>query len=131
MGLARAAELNSYPGPRHVLDAVEAGQLHLSADQLSGVKQLFADMSAEAKRLGGVILNEEQTLERAFSEGKIAEADLKTRVSRIASLQGELRLVHLGTHLRTRALLSEDQIQRYNQLRGYSGSGSSQKEHSH
>ena len=25
MALARAAELNGYPGPRHMLDAVEAG----------------------------------------------------------------------------------------------------------
>ena len=32
MGLARAAELNSYPGPRHVLDAAQAGQLHLTPE---------------------------------------------------------------------------------------------------
>lgn len=35
MGLARAAELNGYPGPRHVLDAADAGKLSLSGEQLN------------------------------------------------------------------------------------------------
>ncbi|HLC43193.1 MAG TPA: hypothetical protein VJO34_16400 [Methylomirabilota bacterium] len=131
MGLARAAELNSYPGPRHLLDAVEAGQLHLDKEQLSAVKRLFGEMSAEAKRLGDVILKEEQALEASFREGKISDADLKAQVSRIASFQGELRLVHLRTHLETRALLSDPQIQRYNQVRGYSENQADRGQHSH
>lgn len=131
MGLARAAELNSYPGPRHVLDAVEAGQIHLGAGQLAAVKQLFEKMSAEAKRLGAVILSEEQALEVEFRAGRVTEPDLKARVSRIASLQGELRLVHLRTHLETRALLSESQIQRYNQVRGYADGEPGREQHQH
>ena len=129
MGLARAAELNSYPGPRHVLDAVQASQLQLTDEQLSAVKQLFGEMSAEAKRLGDVILKEEQALEAGFRGGKISEADLKDRVSRIASLQGELRVVHLRTHLETRALLTDPQIQRYNQVRGYSTTDTDHEKH--
>ena len=131
MGLARAADLNSYPGPRHLLDAVQASQLQLTDEQLSAVKQLFGEMSAEAKRLGDVILKEEQALEAGFRGGKISEADLKDRVSRIASLQGELRLVHLRTHLRTRALLSEHQINLYNQLRGYLRGQTGSEQHPH
>ena len=41
MGLARAAELNGYPGPRHVLDAAREGRLHLSPGQLQAVQRLF------------------------------------------------------------------------------------------
>jgi hypothetical protein len=119
MGLARAAELNGYPGPRHVLDAVEAGQLHLSPAQLRSVRQLFDEMSREARRLGDAILREEQALEATFRAGGISEADLRARIARIAALSGELRAVHLRTHLRTRAILTDHQVQRYNQLRGY------------
>ena len=33
----------------------------------------------------------------------------------------ELRFVHLSTHLKTPDILSEDQIEKYNRLRGYFG----------
>lgn len=131
MGLARAAELNGYPGPRHVLDAVEAGQLHLSTEQLRAVRQLFAGMSREAKRLGDTILKEEQALEAAFRTGTISEPELRARVARIAALRGELRAVHLRTHLETRALLTDHQIERYNQVRGYAGGAGGQGPHKH
>jgi hypothetical protein len=119
MGLARAAELNGYPGPRHLLEAVEAGQLHLSAEQLGAIRRLFEAMTDEARRLGATILREEQALEAAFRAGGISEAELRARVARIAALSGELRAVHLRTHLKTRAILTDHQIQRYNQVRGY------------
>src|SRR5439155_23380697 len=38
MGLARAADLAGYPGPRHVLDATETGQLHLTSAQLASFR---------------------------------------------------------------------------------------------
>jgi hypothetical protein len=131
MGLARAAELNGYPGPRHVLEAVEAGQLHLSPEQLQAVRRLFDVMSGEARRLGDAILREEQALEGAFRAGTIGEGDLRTRVARIAALQSELRVLHLKTHLEARVLLSEHQVQRYNQLRGYGGGGADPGRHGH
>ena len=121
MGLARAAELNGYPGPRHVLDAARAGQLPLTAAQLRTVQGLFDSMAQHAQRLGGQILREEQSLEGEFRTGRINEADLRARVARIATLQGQLRAVHLRTHLETRAALTGQQVRRYNELRGYSG----------
>jgi len=39
MGFARPAELNHYPGPRHVLD--NADKLQLSSDQLGKTQELF------------------------------------------------------------------------------------------
>lgn len=121
MGLARAAELNGFPGPRHVLDAAEAAQLSLTPAQLAAVKARFARMSAEARRLGENILREEQALEVAFRAGTLSEPALRARVGRLATLHGELRLVHLRAHLETRALLDPQQLHRYNVLRGYVG----------
>ena len=118
-GLARAAELNGFPGPRHVLDAVAAGQLELRADQLEAVRQIHQHMQSEAQRLGARLLDEERTLEGAFRSRAITAADLDARLARIAALQAELRAVHLRAHLTTRPLLSPEQLARYDEIRGY------------
>jgi hypothetical protein len=124
MGLARAAELNGYPGPRHVLDAAAAGQLSVTAQQVAEVRRVFEAMERNAQRLGARVIAEEQALEAAFRGGAITEADLAERVRSLAVVQGELRQVHLRAHLATRALLTETQVARYNELRGYAPAGS-------
>jgi hypothetical protein len=50
-------------------------------------------------------------------------------VRNAAALQGEYRLAHLETHRRMRALLTEEQIKRYDALRGYSSEGAAQHRH--
>ncbi len=40
-GMAKPAELNGYPGPRHVLDAVEAGEFKLTSDQEEQIEALY------------------------------------------------------------------------------------------
>jgi len=129
MGLARAAELNGYPGPRHVLDAVREGRLRLSPGQLQTVQRLFDVMAREAKRLGDMILEEERALEGEFRKGTISESDLQAGVTRIAALQGQLRAAHLKTHLETRPVRTEQQIQHYDPLPRYGAS--SPQEHKH
>jgi hypothetical protein len=119
MGLARAAELNSYPGPRHVLDAIAAGKLPASREQLERIQQVFNTMNSDAVNIGAKILAEEQTLEAGFRSAMITDAELRSRVAAIAALRGELRTIHLAAHLVTRRILSESQIARYNELRGY------------
>ena len=52
MGLAQAAELNSYPGPRHVLDAIAAGKLPASREQLERIHQVFNTMNSGAVNIG-------------------------------------------------------------------------------
>jgi len=119
MGRARAAELNGYPGPRHVLDAARAGQLTLTPEQTRAAERLFDGMAREAQRLGDKILREEQGLEGEFRAGRISEADLNGRTLRIAALEGKLRAVHLRAHIAMRAVLSPSEIQQYNAIRGY------------
>ncbi|PWU25151.1 MAG: hypothetical protein C5B48_02740 [Candidatus Rokuibacteriota bacterium] len=131
MGLARAAELNNYPGPRHVLDAVAAGRLAASADQIQRVQQIFDEMNSQALSVGAQILDEEQLLEAGFRAATVTEPDLRSRVLRIATLQGDLRAIHLTAHLATRAVLSESQVARYNELRGYTARPADQQGHEH
>jgi len=126
MGLAKAGELNGYPGPAHVLEM--AGDLALTSQQLADIGAIKERMSAAALALGGEIVERERDLDRRFAAGTIGEAELRDATEAIGSLQGRLRAVHLAAHLATRALLSEAQIARYAALRGY---GSDPGEHAH
>ncbi len=117
MGLAKAAELNSYPGPMHVLEL--ADKLQLSARQRSETKKAFEQMQGEATRLGKLIVEKEAKLNDLFAEGNALQTSLQANVKDIARLQGELRVVHLRAHLDMRRLLAPEQIKKYNEIRGY------------
>ena len=130
MGQARVAELQGYPGPRHVLDAWDAGKLPLSSEQATRVQEIARAMASEARRLGALVLDTERELALAFGNGVIDATNLRARVERIAALRGELRAVHLRAHLETRALLDPAQIARYAELRGHAPDGGSPR-HGH
>jgi Spy/CpxP family protein refolding chaperone len=117
MGLAKVAELNSYPGPMHVLEL--ADRLELTIKQRAATEALMRAMHQKARPLGVQIIDAERDLDRAFAENRIDAAGLKRRVDAIAALQGKLRTAHLETHLSQRALLTPAQIARYDELRGY------------
>ena len=104
MGMAKAAELNGYPGPAHVLAL--AGQLGLTEAQQRNVQAIFDRMSAAAKPIGGELIAQEQTLDQLFAKSDITPDRLATATAAIAELQGRLRAVHLAAHLGTRALLT-------------------------
>lgn len=117
MGLARPAELNQYPGPKHVLELVV--ELELSDEQRQHVEASHAAMLGEAQRLGKEIVDKERHLDRRFAHSHIDEEVLRSVTAEIAELYGELRFVHLRAHLETRAVLSPGQIESYDRLRGY------------
>ena len=130
MNQARVAEIQGYPGPRHVLDAWDAGTLPLSSEQVTRVQEIARTMASEARRVGGLVLDTERELALAFRDGGIDAMNLRGRVERIAALRGELRVVHLRAHLETRAVLDPAQIARYAELRGYALDGGTPR-HSH
>ncbi len=117
MGLAKAAELNSYPGPLHVLEL--AGELGLSDLQRTNTEALVVEMREKATAVGARIIEAEQQLDQAFAKGWIDPAYLRKQTGTIAMHQGELRAIHLETHLAQRAILTPEQIARYNEFRGY------------
>lgn len=115
MGLARAAELNGYPGPKHVLEFKD--QLGISSAQEKQVERIREQMLNEARSLGRSIVDAERSIDEAFMSRQISEADLASRTSIIARLQGELRRVHLQAHLLTRRILTDEQVKKYYELR--------------
>jgi Spy/CpxP family protein refolding chaperone len=117
MGYAKSAELNHYPGPGHALEL--ADQLGLSAEQLAAAKALANAHHAEARAIGAKLVESERALEQLFRSGRVDQAALARAVEAAAQLQGEYRLSHLETHRRTRALLTAEQVARYDALRGY------------
>jgi hypothetical protein len=120
MALAKAAELNGYPGPLHGIELAE--KIGLSTDQLRAVKDLKMREEAEAKPLGAEIVAVERELDQAFANHTIDRAKLKALTGKLGELQGRLRAIHLAAHLDTNALFSTQQIARYNELRGYATS---------
>jgi uncharacterized cupredoxin-like copper-binding protein len=125
MGYAKAAELNSFPGPMHVLEL--ADKLKLTPEQHAVTRKLMEAHKAEASKIGARLVEAEQRLEALFRSGNVAQDTLAQAVARAAVVQGEYRLAHLETHRRMRALLSADQAARYDELRGYRSSGQRHK----
>jgi Spy/CpxP family protein refolding chaperone len=119
MGLAKAAELNHYPGPRHVLDLSE--DLGLTDKQRERTTEVYDEMHREAVRLGRISIEMEETLERRFAEQTIDETVLRNLILEIEELKGKLRFTHLRAHLTMKELLTPEQIVTYDALRGYAG----------
>lgn len=116
-GLALAAELNGIPGPAHLLELRDA--LALTPDQTAAIETIFAEMQAEAIAAGERLIAAEAALEFAFADGGLDEARLRALVDAAAAARAELRFVHLARHLSMPPLLTEEQIARYGELRGY------------
>lgn len=117
MGLAMAAELNSYPGPMHVLEL--AAPLDLSQEQRTRMAELVAAMKADAIPLGEKVIAAEAALDRRFADKSIDGASLDAGVQAIGEAAAALRLAHLKYHLATVEILTPVQVQKYNELRGY------------
>jgi len=116
-GLALPAELNGVPGPAHLLELSE--EIGLSAAQVTALETIFDEMQQEARAAGQRFIAAEQALEAAFRAGGLDRERLGQLIDAAAEARAELRLVHLSRHLETPPLLSEAQIARYNELRGY------------
>lgn len=116
-GLARAAELNHYPGPAHVLEL--ADKLQLSAEQTSRTRAIFDSMQKAAIRQGTALVEKERELDRQFAAGTVTEDSLRSILRQIGELQAEVRKSHLQAHIEQRAILTKTQIAKYDQLRGY------------
>ncbi len=129
MGFAKAAELNHYPGPRHVLDL--AKELALTTNQLEKTKSLFESMKKEATKLGKMLIDKEKELDRLFASGRISAKKLENILMEIASIKAKLRYVHLKAHLEQKQILSSHQVVLYDKLRGYGSSHGHHHNHEH
>lgn len=117
MGLSLPAELNGYPGPKHVLELTDG--LGLTPVQRQKTTELFDLMKVEAVTLGARLITEEHALETLFTATGATLDATKQAVDTVARTQGELRFVHLKYHLLMAAALTPAQSRRYAELRGY------------
>lgn len=114
-GMALYAELNGYPGPKHVIDLEK--RLELNAEQRKQVRDIYDEMLIRARQLGKMVVKVEEELNYAFSSGMISAESVEEDAEQAGRLRGLLRGVHLTAHLRTKELLTKKQIQLYVKIR--------------
>ena len=104
---------------RHVRALSEfAEEMGLSPEQRAAARALLDRHKAEARDAGARFVDAECELEMLFRLRKVQSAGLASAVRRLARVESEYRLLHLETNRRMRALLTEEQIDRYAELRG-------------
>ncbi len=114
-GMAFAADQNGYPGPMHILELKD--RLKLTADQEARARALMHAMFAESKPKSVHLLETEAKLRRLFADRTADDAAVRVAVAEVERARGQVRLVHLLTHLKTRDLLTEDQRRIYHEAR--------------
>ncbi|HLE47761.1 MAG TPA: Spy/CpxP family protein refolding chaperone [Candidatus Thermoplasmatota archaeon] len=116
-GLALPAELNGYPGPKHILEFQE--ELGLNDTQRQQITALFDSMRAEAKAGGQRVLAAYRALDQWFREEGRDAAELEPLLLEVGEAEAQLRGVHLRAHLASLPLLTIHQRAMYQELRGY------------
>jgi len=116
-GLAKAAELNGMPGPKHILEM--KNEINLTPEQEKRVTDLYNRMQKDAVELGHELIGLERELNARFADKTIDEKGLDDLLNEISRTYKALRFEHLAAHLKTPDILSAEQIKKYNTLRGY------------
>ena len=120
-GFAKAAELNGLPGPFHLLELKD--EIPLTREQVTAITAIYERMREAAVAEGEHYIAAERALEDAFRTGAVTEKGLRALLADIARSRARLRFIHLSAHLETPALLTDEQIARYDVLRGYRSHG--------
>ncbi|MCB4823056.1 hypothetical protein [Roseicella aerolata] len=77
------------------------------------------DVVAAGKRL----IEAERALDRLFAERRATPETITQATARVGAAAASVRAVDLVPHVATRSLLAEEQVARYDQLRGYQRAG--------
>ncbi|MDZ7715259.1 MAG: hypothetical protein U5J95_03520 [Balneolaceae bacterium] len=126
MGLSKVAELNKYPGPKHVLEL--ADQLELSDQQREQTEALFNQMKKKAVDMGEAYIAKERELNKLFESEEVSSSSVDSMLVEIGKIKGSLRAVHIKAHIKMRDILTSGQIKKYDNLRGY---GKGDTSHAH
>lgn len=129
MGFAKAAELNSYPGPMHALE--HAAALELSPAQREDLGALMKRHKAEARALGARVVELERELDALFATKAASLASLDRVLGLLGEASARLRGSHLRTHVETTAMLTPSQVDRYVAVRGYADASAGGKDATH
>ena len=88
-------------------------------------------MNDQAVSLGKQLVEKERLLDARFAVANISSNELEQLVIEISVIQGQIRAAHLQAHLAERAVLTSDQLMRYDAVRGYEISGSHGQHNGH
>jgi len=127
MGLAKSAELNQFPGPKHVMELSQ--ELSLSKSQIEETKNIYEAMKGKAIGYGQQLIIKEEEIEGLFSKNSVTPQILERVLSESAEIKSKLRGAHLIAHIEQKAVLTKRQIILYDTLRGYVGGHSVQEGH--
>ena len=89
LGYAKAAELNRYPGPLHVLEL--ADELGLDAAQREATRALRTRVVEQASALGAELVAAEAELDAMFRSASVSQPAMDEALVRIGTLQSRLR----------------------------------------
>lgn len=117
LGYAKAAELNGWPGPLHVLELADA--LDLSPQVQAQVAALRQEMLDVVQPLGLALIAAEEELDGLFDRPDLTAAEVEEATAKSAAIEAELRAAHLVAHLKTTPLLTPHQRMLYAAARGY------------
>lgn len=88
-------------------------------------------MTDIATRIGKAIVDKEAELEALCASQQATTENTEKLVRELAQLQADFRLTHLNAHLSMRQILSKQQIEMYDQVRGYGGTKFHKSGHKH
>ena len=117
MGLARPAELNQFPGPKHLLELV--ADLDLNQAQIDRIKAIRKKMKMRAIAKGEEILETERHLANLFASGHPSVEEMTRMTEHLGIMRGQLQAIHLLAHIESARELAANQIENYDRLRGY------------
>ncbi|WP_420003910.1 Spy/CpxP family protein refolding chaperone [Arenibacterium sp. LLYu02] len=117
LGYAKAAELNGWPGPLHVLEL--ADELDLSPEVQAQVEALRQEMLDAVPPLGLALIAAEEELDHLFDRPDLSAAEVEAATTKAAAIEAKLRAAHLVAHLKTAPLLTPHQRMLYASARGY------------
>lgn len=115
MGYSKPAEVHDFPSPAHVLRFAE--EIRLAPEQRAAAELLLATHKTEAQRIGAKVIEAERGLETLFRLRRVQPAGLASAVRRLARAESEYRFLHLETNRQMHALLTDEQVAQYAELR--------------
>ncbi|SCW87878.1 Heavy-metal resistance [Rhizobium mongolense subsp. loessense] len=116
-GFAKSAELNGYPGPSHLLSMKD--EVGLTEEQVGRVQSIFDDMQRRAIQEAQTFVAAERELDAIFKKRSVADSQLSALIDNAEESRSRLRMIHLSAHLEVTAIMTPEQIAKYNELRGY------------
>lgn len=76
-------------------------------------------MQRRAIQEGQRFVAAERELDAVFKNRSVAESQLPALIDNAEESRSRLRMIHLSAHLEVKAILTPEQIAKYNELRGY------------